>query len=796
MKNISNGMLSNFFENNDFTNLVLTDQINNSTINLDTKELSDLFDTNVRTIGSIRCITEIVPPNTGEYCFSLNHDNYIININNTAFNSNDIINNYTNLEANKSYLTFIEIQFSSPIKMNNLQNISIEWTYNKTKETIPTEYLYLPDLSDTKSYTIFPKYPLFKSNKSRGIVVNIDTDNDGIIDDWEINGYTIKNKKVVKWDESYAALGYKKFVSNPYNSHTANDPYTDFEKASRDFDQSILPEAQDPLVAAYPVINVAMERIIVSKDANWNEGSGTTTSKSTSTSVSLSMTEGISASVSVGLEGPSASVSAEFSTSQSTSNSVQDSNSDSFSKSLSINVGHAAYLSANVRYYNTGSAPMYNVKPTTSIIIKDSTIATILAQPNQVGNTLNPDSTYPSQNLYPIALNTFDQFSSHPIVLNYNQLEDVDNGSPVKLETTQAEGNFLTKNNSGESVTTGNNWNDYIGQIDSTSATLILEIDGKVFERRVVAKDFNNPEDRTPVLTLREALKKAFNLSEKSGKLYYNDKLLDEKSLLLIYDKNTESEINKQMNATNDKNIFNVNIARKMNILIKVPVDINMGVWTDTTQNGEEYCMDLNTTASSTLISSLKKYKKYLLTMDIKGDNNASTSIVVATKIFENINLTNEYSKVTIPFEIWNEDSFFITVDNNNYAGNIYFKNINIYESGDFSYNNQQIQQLYKSSYVLCEPENNSDYIDKISFNDVTDFGYHISEYGLICDGYDYGTKPSSIEGDHIIINPVDYGLKPYLVNGKVDFQVYILDLNDEKIVLLDGNNAQYLIRQ
>ncbi|ELC8464217.1 hypothetical protein QYB71_003403 [Clostridium perfringens] len=50
----------------------------------------------------------------------------------------------------------------------------------------------------------------------------------------------MKDKVAAKWKDEYANLGYKKFLSTPFNSHTANDPYTDYEKTAMDYDQSIL----------------------------------------------------------------------------------------------------------------------------------------------------------------------------------------------------------------------------------------------------------------------------------------------------------------------------------------------------------------------------------------------------------------------------------------------------------------------------------------------------------------------------------------------------------------------------
>ncbi|MDT2292598.1 hypothetical protein P7H15_06275 [Paenibacillus larvae] len=40
-------------------------------------------------------------------------------------------------------------------------------------------------------------------------------------------------------------------------------------------------------------------------------------------------------------------------------------------------------MNANVRYYNTGTAPVYNLVPTTNLVLGRQTIATVTGQLNQ-----------------------------------------------------------------------------------------------------------------------------------------------------------------------------------------------------------------------------------------------------------------------------------------------------------------------------------------------------------------------------------------------------------------------------
>ncbi|MDT2193439.1 binary toxin-like calcium binding domain-containing protein [Paenibacillus larvae] len=92
----------------------------------------------------------------------------------------------------------------------------------------------------------------------------LDTDDDGIYDDWEVNGYYIKNHLVLPWpkkgseeEKELIKQGFKKFVSNPNESHTAGDPYSDLKKASGAFDRTIHKQPGTLLLRHIPVLQLA-----------------------------------------------------------------------------------------------------------------------------------------------------------------------------------------------------------------------------------------------------------------------------------------------------------------------------------------------------------------------------------------------------------------------------------------------------------------------------------------------------------------------------------------------------------
>ncbi|MDT2292672.1 hypothetical protein P7H15_06745 [Paenibacillus larvae] len=81
-------------------------------------------------------------------------------------------------------------------------------------------------------------------------------------------------------------------------NHTAGDPYSDLEKASGAFDRTIHKQPGTTLVAAYPVLPVGMEELVLSNNKNISS-TGKTVNESTSSSVSDSNTEGISTDVGI-----------------------------------------------------------------------------------------------------------------------------------------------------------------------------------------------------------------------------------------------------------------------------------------------------------------------------------------------------------------------------------------------------------------------------------------------------------------------------------------------------------------
>lgn len=544
-------------------------------------------------ISAVRWVGYVTPAETDEYTIFTDTSDCIIQVDDTLLVNSSLEPARITLEAGKEYKLRIEQQLANSIAVKDYQGVVLSWKTNTAQpEVVSDAYLKNPDYSDvSEENDIVPDNNLFAAKKpmTRSAVPEADTvddtrdtDRDGIPDSFEINGYTVINMVVTKWSDDLAEQGYQKYVSNPNKARTANDPYTDFEKVSGRIDPSVSLIARNPMIAAYPIVGVQMEKLIVSKSATITGQTGNSMSKSTSHSCTSTNTLGasISAGVSISIIPTfSMSASVNYSHTWQTTNSVSDTTSQSFTQGLSINTGESAYINPNIRYYNSGTAPVYNVSPNTTIVVGDESIATIQPNQNQIGSYLNPENYYPHQGLAPLALNTMDQFSSRLIPINYNQLQTIDKGGSIQLSTAQFTGQFAKMDINGNLVTTGNDWGPYLGTIESTTASFTLDMEGTAKQVRVAAKNPKDPTDTTPLLTVREAVKLAFDIDEKDGAFYYEGMEISYTSTVKVYlDNNTETQFIKLLNGTGSNNYLDCVISPGMNILIVVKPKENQTV--------------------------------------------------------------------------------------------------------------------------------------------------------------------------------------------------------------------------
>lgn len=707
----NNGLMGYYFKDKNFKDLKLMAPVKNSNLEFDKEKATDLLTENNSFVRSVRWMGRIIPSQDGEYIISSNKSNVLIQINAQGTGKEKV---KVKMSKGQEYTIRIEMQTDRPEAIDELVMPKLYWQLEGNRELIPEKNLFLRDYSKIDDNDPFiPKDNFFNLKTKFSLAKtsldwedeDLDTDNDNIPDAYEKNGYTIKDSIAVKWEDSFAKQGYKKYLSSYLSPNTAGDPYTDYQKASGTFDRAIRAEARDPLVAAYPVVGVGMERLIISTNEHASSDQGKTVSRSTTNSKTEANTVGVA--VNVGYHGGfTGSITTNYSHTSDNSTAVQNSNGESWNTALSINKAESAYINANVRYYNTGTAPMYKVTPTTNLVLDGETLTTIKAQDNQIGNNLSPNETYPRKGLSPLALNTMDQFSSRLIPINYDQLKKLDAGKQIKLETTQVSGNYGTKNSQGQIVTEGNSWSDYLSQIDSLSAAIILDTGNETYERRVAAKDFSDPEDKTPVLTIGQAIEKAFGATTKNDMLYFNNTPIDESCVELVFDNNTANLIKERLKSSSDQKIYNIQLERGMNILIKTPTYFNNFdehnnfpvAWSNVNKQNQDGLQGAankfsGETKITIPVSNLNPYKRYVFSGYLKGTSAGQATLKIKAKDEKsnNISVSTKYEKFSCEFETTGKDQANIVITLNS--------------TNQICIDNLAITELNSTPEILKEPE-------------------------------------------------------------------------------------------
>ncbi|MGH0945696.1 binary toxin-like calcium binding domain-containing protein, partial [Bacillus mycoides] len=402
------GLVGFYFKDSEFKELMFiqvgekSKLINKARVNTDSQQ-----------IQSIRWMGSLKSPQTGEYKLSTSSDeNVILQINGETIINQANIQKSLKLEENQVYEIKIEYRNTS----NTLPDLQLFWSMNDAqKEQIPEKYILSPNfsekansLAEKETQNFFPNYNLFDRQQENGekqsVSTPVDTDNDGIPDEWEEKGYTFRRQQIVAWNDSFAAEGYKKYISNKFNARTARDPYTDFEKVTGHMPAATSDDAKDPLVAAYPSVGVGMERLHFSRNETVTEGQADTISKTVTKTDTTTNTVEIGGSLGFSDKGFSFSVSPKYTHSWSSSTATADTEGTTWSSQLAYNAAERAFLNANVRYHNSGTAPIYDLKPTTNFVFQNSgdSIATVTANSSTIGNSLGAGATYPAKGQAPI----------------------------------------------------------------------------------------------------------------------------------------------------------------------------------------------------------------------------------------------------------------------------------------------------------------------------------------------------------------------------------------------------------
>ncbi|MCR8980777.1 binary toxin-like calcium binding domain-containing protein [Brevibacillus laterosporus] len=603
------GLLGYYFTDKELKETALISNSESGDLSVDNDQIDDMLPDELKQFQSAMWTGFVKAGKSGEYTFSTSdNDHTILWIDDQQVIDQSSSTQKIYLEKGKLYKVKITYKPESPT--DNEFGLQLKWiTPAGKEEIIPEGNLLLPDIKNQPENESSRKKRSISATSDDGVE---DSDGDGIPDSLEIEGYTldIKNKKLTLMPWIEKVHGKKvtrfgepltKYTSSPSKWSTASDPYSDFAKVSGIIDKKV--KVRHPLLAAYPNLQVHMDKFIISKNRNETlENGGNTSSTisgSTSTSNTHSTEVSVGAEVNVSLFNFGGSVSTNFSDSNSQTVTIDHSSSESlgrnWSKSIGLNAGEAAYFNANIRYVNNGTAPIYEAAPTTSLVLgKNDTIATIKAKENQLANVVLPDRFYPSKDQAAISLQTKDDFGSSPITINKDQLDILEQTKQMRLETDQVSGyvGVIDPKTKLVEVDKDKQWSHIIPQIEETSARLILKTpDDLEIERRVAAIDpIDFIEQTKPDVTLGEALKLAFGFEDKNGTLSYKNTSID--NFKLVFDEETAANIEKQLENMETESIYDVQLHARMNILIspkkdEPTVDVEVSDWE--TIDGEKY---------------------------------------------------------------------------------------------------------------------------------------------------------------------------------------------------------------
>lgn len=652
------GLMGYYYLDNNFSHISFFTPTQENGLKYNKNKVDRLVKDDHQVYKGIEWIGYYKPSTTKKYKLSLSNseidNNSTIILDGTTISDKGQQKKSINLKKNKEIPIKIIYASNDGVTYDDLKNLHIVADVGNNEQPILNKNLR--DFSNSNKIIKNASNTLTKRDNDD----SLDTDGDSIPDVMELNGYTISDEVAVPWTDSLGGE-YTKYTSNPFNSHTAGDPYTDFEKASEQIDKATDPCAFNPLVAAEPSVTVSLENLILSPNTNYSNS----VSSSQSSGWSSSNTIGASVTAEASLL-PSLNVTTDYSHTDTTTNDWgKTQGSDS-----SINSASAGYLNANARYYNTGTGAIYNVKPTTNFVLGNNTIATIKAQDNTTALAMGAGECYPQIGQHGVALNTMDNFSSSPITLNYQQLNNLlNNQQSLSIETTQTDGTYMTYDDNGNLVA-GSPWSGYEEQIRNMTADFIIDTGKTVTERKVAARNFDNPDDKTPILNVKQALSIAYpdgTFTEKNGELsgstptlYFNNQPINEESFIGSMDAKTQTMIYNQINSDapefkNIKSVFDVKLMPKMNITFKLPEYYNIasddnadpgittksGIWSETgiqkdSSTAGSYCYvgkgDESTYVLPSSISNILQksddsgYGTYMVSLYVKRDSKDDSS--------------------------------------------------------------------------------------------------------------------------------------------------------------------------
>ncbi|MBK5424205.1 MULTISPECIES: binary toxin-like calcium binding domain-containing protein [Bacillus] len=573
-----NGLLGNFYGDKDFKNLLLIR--GNSCMNeqINSNEIRDLRLKNSQNIQSIRWQGFIQPKEDGVYTFSTGkHDQVMIQVDNCIVVDNIGRETEIKLQKDKLYKIIVEYQVNPDVE----DAFTLLWGTEEKKEVVPHDVLYAPSLAQEDKPTVQGSLHQLKYAVNDFIRDEKDTDGDNIPDSWEYEGYTVVDgefgvKDLVKWDDKMHQ-GLVKYTSSPMKWSTSDDPYSDYEKVTGlQMDTRVIKEAHHPLVAAYPEVYIKMEKYLLIPNTNFQAGEGGSSSKQVTrgTSYTVSNTESwgttVTANASLLDFGGSVSASYESSTTTSTTKdeSVSDSTTKDWNEVLGINTAEAGKILPNVRYVNTGTAPVFSVKPLFTLHFPKTTngeaislISSLVGETHK-GLEVLPGKTYPEQSKVPLAFDKPTHFGES-LLLDQGNVQRLQKNDILMMETIGIDAKVVLIDTQGQDYTSNLDWTNVISKIKANTAEIVFTTEeGEITKRNVAARGTTPVEQTVPEITFKEALKLSYGAVELNRKIYINDKEISPDKTKLIVDQSTEVEMKKQ----GIQSLFDVKLKAGMHI--------------------------------------------------------------------------------------------------------------------------------------------------------------------------------------------------------------------------------------
>lgn len=401
------------------------------------------------------------------------------------------------------------------------------------------------------------------------ISAQTDSDNDGISDSLELNGYMLDDyNQIVSWDDNENSNYHK---SDPNTPYTTGDPYSDLSKVRNSILYSNIDEASrtNPEVAATPNLTVELKGIgLTPKETTGSsEGGGTENGQSTGSSGSNSDTHTFTTELSFGVEhkfGPTGGTTASFEASfahsyameKTTAWSMEESTSTmkNWMNTVELDTSEAAELSLDLKYTNIGQTPLSNILPRFTILVGDDDERVV---------TYTPDDTQKISYLAPgesvtVTVNRITNVDT--LTLSLSQLNKLLDNQKLKIEMTEIQAE-IPGNNRSEDI-----YEYYIDDIKGKTADIEFRYkDGTSKVYQVVAQH----SGYNPHMNLYRALKLLKNADKINGNVYIDSTNLTDWDLM--YNDDLRQRIQSLDNT--GKNFYDVELNHNDHVILYEPVD-------------------------------------------------------------------------------------------------------------------------------------------------------------------------------------------------------------------------------